>query len=236
MQLENYGALRLVGRNGLISYLRKHVQDPRRKQGTRFPAHPMIIACALAVLAGASTFAGIWHWISTREKNFMVGLGFFRRYRMSEPAIRRLLNRVNPDEVEKALSEWLSAQRPGGMAGKAIAVDGKTLRASRSGNIPAVHLISAVLHDTGVTIAQKRVASKSNEITAVNPLLRDLNIEGSVISLDAIHTQDETARFIVKEKKADYLMTVKENRKNLRDDIINTMDLKKKSSNLHTNR
>jgi predicted transposase YbfD/YdcC len=63
------------------------------------------------------------------------------------------------------------------------------------------------------------VDEKSNEIPAVKPLLAELPIQGMVVTADAMHTQQKTAKFIVEEKKADYLLTVKDNQPTLRDDI-----------------
>jgi len=63
------------------------------------------------------------------------------------------------------------------------------------------------------------VPGKTNEITCVEPLLRNLDIEGCVVSADALHTQKKTARYLVEEKKADYVFTVKDNQPTLREDI-----------------
>ena len=68
-------------------------------------------------------------------------------------------------------------------------------------------------------MAEQRVADKTNEIPCVEPLLENLDIEGAVVTADAMHTQKETARFIVEEKKADYMFTVKDNQPTLRADI-----------------
>jgi hypothetical protein len=82
-----------------------------------------------------------------------------------------------------------------------------------------VHLLSALLQQSGVTIAQREVGDKTNEIPELPRLLQPLNIEGRVVSADAMHTQEKTARFIVKEKKADYIFTVKGNQGTLLKDI-----------------
>ena len=68
-------------------------------------------------------------------------------------------------------------------------------------------------------VAQVAVGEKTNEIPCVKPLLGDMNIEGAVITADALHTQKESARFIVEDKKADYVFTVKENQPTLLQDI-----------------
>ena len=91
-----------------------------------------------------------------------------------------------------------------------------------------VHLLSAVIHKEGIVVAQQRVDEKTNEITHVKPLLDSLNIEGAVVTADALLTQKNIADYLVRKKKADYVFTVKGNQKNLRDDIRD-LDHKKKA-------
>ena len=75
-------------------------------------------------------------------------------------------------------------------------------------------------------IAQLQVEEKTNEIPKLPELLAPLPIQGALITADAIHTQTESARYIVEEKKADYLFIVKDNQPTLRQDIS---DLKMES-------
>ena len=84
-----------------------------------------------------------------------------------------------------------------------MGVNGKTLRGSRDGEERAKHLLSALIHKEGIVIAQKEVDKKTNEIKLVKPLFEDLDIEGAVVTADALLTQREIARYLVEEKKAD---------------------------------
>lgn len=111
----------------------------------------------------------------------------------SESTIRRVLHRVDPDELDTAVSGWLArrARRatsaaststgpggtgPGGTAAvRAIAVDGKTARRSRSGDGRAVHLPAALDHGSGVVLGQTEVDHQTNEITAFTPLLQRID-------------------------------------------------------------
>jgi len=79
----------------------------------------------------------------------------------------------------------------------AIAVDGKTLRGARIDAGRAVHLLSAMTHAEGATIAQRDVDQKTNEITGFRPLLERLDLEGVVVTADALHAQREHTRFLV---------------------------------------
>jgi hypothetical protein len=108
-----------------------------------------------------------------------------------------------------------------------IAIDGKTLRGSHKGAQKAIHLLSAVIHKEGVVFAQEQVDEKTNEIKHVKPLFENIDIEGSVVTADALHTQKDFANYLLEEKKADYVFTVKDNQPTLLDDI-KSLDLKKK--------
>jgi hypothetical protein len=102
---------------------------------------------------------------------------------------------------------------------EAIALDGKTLRGARGPEGQQVHLLSALLHGEGIVVAQREVGEKTNEIPEAPALLEPLNLAGLVVTADALHTQKKLACFLVEEKKADYLLTVKDNQPTLKKDI-----------------
>jgi hypothetical protein len=130
---------------------------------------------------------------------------------------------VDVVEVDKKIGDWVAEQLHLGKG--ALALDGKVVRGSGDGETPAVNLLSAIVHKTGVVVSQVRVDSKTNEIPCVKPLLENLGIEGCVVTADALHTQTETARFLVEDKKADYVFTVKENQPTLLNDVVTCFEL-----------
>ena len=81
------------------------------------------------------------------------------------------------------------------------------------------HLLSAILHQEAVVVAQLDVEEKTNEIPKLPQLLDPLPLAGTVVTADALHTQKETARYLVEEKQADYLFIAKDNQPTLRQDI-----------------
>ena len=93
----------------------------------------------------------------------------------------------------------------------AVAVDGKTLRGAHLGSGRQVHLLSALTFEEGVTIAQARVDSKTNEVTVFRPMLAGLDLPGVVVTADAMHTQREHARFLVEDKGAHWVFGLKDN-------------------------
>jgi predicted transposase YbfD/YdcC len=80
-------------------------------------------------------------------------------------------------------------------------------------------LLSAILHQDALVVGQIAVEEKTNEIPKLPELLKPLPLKDAVVTADALHTQRETARFIVEEKQADYLFIVKDNQPDLRQDI-----------------
>ena len=97
----------------------------------------------------------------------------------------------------------------------AIAVDGKTLRGARLDKNRQVHLLSAMTHAEGVTIAQRNVETKTNEITGFRPLLEPLDLRDVVITADALHAQREHARWLTEEQGAHYVVGLKDNQPSL---------------------
>ncbi len=209
--------LGLDGEDGLLAVL-ETVSDARKARGKM---HPMqyILACALcATLAGAKSFVAIADWAQDQSREDLKRIGSKYGRAPNERTFRRVLKEVNVAEIDDKTGAWVARQQAL-QPGQALALDGKTLRGSRDGESQQVHLLSAIVHGSSVVIAQTPVPGKTNEITCVEPLLRNLDIEGCVVSADALHTQKKTAQYIVEEKKADYVFTVKDNQPTLREDI-----------------
>jgi hypothetical protein len=131
-----------------------------------------------------------------------------RRYRApKETTFFRLLRSVDSGALERALLAWQEhALGPRAADDEVVAVDGKELL-----NSQGVEIVSAYAVKSGRWLGSEGVASDSNEIPAAQRLLRRAPIEGCLVVADAMHTQSETARVIVQEAGADYLMTVKGN-------------------------
>ena len=203
-------------------FLRLHrLPDCRRPRGVRHKFSTVLTIAIAALLAGARGYTAIAEWAQRLNQNQL------RRLRArydektkcfippSEPTIRRVLQSANVEVVERCLGQWIvDASRD-----EAIAVDGKTMKGARKSSGAKVHLLSAFLHSQALTVNQLDVDEKTNEIPMLSALLDPLNIKGNVVTADALHTQRSTARYLVKEKHADYLFIVKENQPTLLEDI-----------------
>ena len=143
------------------------------------------------------------------------------RHSPDETTLRRTLARVDADALDSAVGAWLADRLhpPGPRRRRAIAVDGKTLRGAVGGGGHPVHLLAALDHTNGVVLAQQQVDGKTNEISRFQPLLADLELTGTIITADAMHTQRQHAEFLVTGKHGDYLFIVKGNQPALHDQL-----------------
>lgn len=193
------------------------VPDPRDPRGVRH-ALPVILAVAIgAVLAGARSFAAIGEWVGDQADEALGALGAQGRDRPSESAIRRLLARVDADLLDRVLGAWMWTRTAVVAGRRVIAVDGKTVRGARSrgeAGQGAPHLVAAFDHTAGTVLGQLAVTAKSNEIPAVRTLLGCFDLTDAVVTLDAMHTQTDTAKTIT-DAGGDYVLTVKNNQPGL---------------------
>jgi len=213
--------LPLKGQGGLIDLLATII-DPRKKRGIRYCSVAMLALALCACMSGVTSYDGMWDYAQSLSADALRALGFKRGKPPSESALRRFLQRLNAEEIDGKVGAWFLKQTP--LKGAAIAIDGKTLCGSHNGNQKAIQLLGAILHKEGVVIAQKKVRNKTNEIPMVKELLTPLQMEGSIVTLDALHTQKNTARYIVEKKKADYVLITKDNQKTLKNDIAALAD------------
>ena len=190
-------ALPLQGEGGLIDLL-KTLVDPRQPRGVRHPVVTVVGIAVCAALSGARSFCAIGEWAQGLTREALQRLGSKRWTPPSEPTIRRVLQGLDANRLDAQIGQWVARQqlRPG----VAVAVDGKSLRRSHEAGERAPHLLSAILHQEAVVVAQMDVEEKTNEIPKLPALLAPLPLQGTVVTADALHTQKETARYLVEEK------------------------------------
>ena len=192
------------------------VTDPRDRRGVR---HPLVSAGCLAVtgiLAGCRSLTAIWEHAADLEPADLGALGLEEgRALPSESTIRRVLKDLDPAGLDARLTSWFFT-RTGAIAGRrVIAVEDETMRGARTGSNPAPHLLAAPGRAAGTALTQRRVADKSNEIPALPELLAPLDLDGAVVTADAMHTQTGTAQWIIS-RGAHYVLTVKNNQPGLK--------------------
>jgi predicted transposase YbfD/YdcC len=132
-----------------------------------------------------------------------------------ESTFRRVLAGVDADALDDTIGRWVLASRPAVDTGRRVySVDGKTLRGSGPAGAQ-VHLLAVLDQYTGAVLGQVDVDGKTNELTRFQPLLAPLELASAVVTADALHTQREHARWLVEEKNAGYVFTVKKNQPRL---------------------
>lgn len=197
-------------RQRLLSVLQA-VPDPRDPRGVRYPMAGLLALAVTATLAGCRSFAAIGQWAAEVTAEKLVSFGLTGRGVPDESTLRKLFARVDADVLDKALGVWMWTRTFTAGGRRVIALDGKTVRGARTrpdGKAP--HLIAAFDHAVGAVLGQVAIDAKSNEIPAARTLLRNLDLEGVVVTLDAMHTQTDTAT-VITDAGGDYVFTVKAN-------------------------
>jgi predicted transposase YbfD/YdcC len=219
------GAPGMAGQLAGLAEVLAAVPDHRRVQGRRHSLATILALACAAVAAGARSLVAIGEWAADAPAGVLACFGVRRdpcggaQAVPSETTIRRALSGVDAAVLDQRLGAWLAARVGDGPAGElaCVAVDGKTVRGAVQADGRAVHLLAAMTGG-GAVIAQREVGHKTNEITQVRPLLDGLDLAGAVVTLDALHCQRETARYLVEDKGADYIFTaVKDNQPKLFD-------------------
>ncbi|WP_246353307.1 ISAs1 family transposase [Streptomyces fulvorobeus] len=197
----------------LLVELLGRIPDPRRRRGVRHPVGALLAVAVCAVISGARGFTAIGEWARDAGAVALTRLGL-ERESVDESTLRRLFARLDADRLDLVLGAW-AATRTALVAGRrVIAIDGKTVRGARGGGSPAPHLVAALAHGSGAVLGQVAVKEKSNEIPAARELLAVLDLDDVVVTMDALHTQHDTAT-LVTEAGGDYVLTVKANQKSL---------------------
>ena len=190
------------------------VPDPRARRGRRHPLTVILALAVCAVLAGARSYAALGQWAADTTPQVRAALGATRA--PSEACIRRTLQRLDGDQVDTTIGAWTAAATtPEPAHRRLVALDGKQARGSGSTTTTPRHLLGALDHTHGIVLAQRQVGSKTNEITHFRPLLDRVDLTGAVITADALHTQRAHADYLVLQRQADYLLTVKANQPTL---------------------
>jgi predicted transposase YbfD/YdcC len=189
------------------------IQDPRSVRNQKHPLMTLIGTTLLASLAGIDSFSGFADFTEAHfdqlEEYFA-----FPHGSPSHDTYQRLWDEISPEEFYRCFQEF--TQYLATIAGTYINLDGKTIR--NSGHDKALHIVSAWCQANRLVLAQEKVDSKSNEITALPKLIKLLDLKGRVITIDAMGAQRSICAQIV-EQEGDYVIALKGNQGTLHEDI-----------------
>ena len=191
----------------------QHIPDPRIHRRRR---HDLIDLLAIALCA---TIGGADNWVEVAQFGQAHHDWFKRFLRLpsgiaSHDTFARVFRLLDEQALEAACLEWMRSAA--GQVKGVVAIDGKTVcGATPAGSSrPALHMLSAWAADMGVLLGQCKVDGKSNEITAIPKLLKLLDVQGCIVTIDAMGCQKAIAEHIV-EQGADYVLTLKANQRHL---------------------
>ena len=195
----------------------KDLPDHRQAGKVDYPLSEVLLLILLAVLAGAEAFTDIARF---GEKKLEL-LRRFRPFKNGTPShdhLGDIFATLDARAFQFCFVAWVAAVT--NTSSEVIAVDGKTSRRSyqKKGSKEAIHMVSAFAARQRIVLGQVKVNEKSNEIVAIPALLDMMEIEGAVVTIDAMGCQRDIAAKIM-EKKADYILALKGNQGTLREDV-----------------
>lgn len=193
----------------------EQVSDMRRQWGNiRHKLKDVLVIGFLTIVCGGKDFTDMEEFGKEREEWLKTFLELPNGIADSD-TFRRIFERVDPKELGGCLREWLDIFRE---ERSVVSVDGKTIRGSGNGEHKAYHVVSAFVGENSITLGELKTEEKSNEITAVPELLDMLDLEGAIVTADAMSCQRKIVSKIT-EKGADYVIGLKGNQSSLRDDV-----------------
>ena len=192
----------------------ERIPDHRRGQGRKFRLAVLLAIWQLARLSGYHGVDATWRYACHLTQDELRTLDAWRNQRTghyhppSRATLHRAMTDTDPDALQAALDRWLAARAP---ATTALAADGKRQRGANRQSEAEYQTVSLVSHHDKQPIANRIFTEKGGEIAAVFALLEEVDITGSVITLDALHTTRDTAAAILHSHRAHYLLSVKGN-------------------------
>jgi len=201
----------------IMAYFAK-VEEPRSGQNISHPLINILTIAVLGVICGADGWVDVERYGEAKKE----WLGTFLDLKKGIPShdtFGRVFSWIKPEQFEACFIAWtdIICQKTGGAV---VSVDGKKLRRSQDGchEREGIWMVSAWMETNRMVLGQRKVDAKSNEITAIPALLAQLDISGCIVTIDAVGTQTEIAKAIVK-ADADYILSVKQNQKALHEDL-----------------
>jgi len=217
-----------IGMDEITCYF-DELEDPRSTINQKHPFVSVVVMSIMGVLAGASGPTGIAEWAQSKKEFLLKALDLPHGLPRKD-VFRRVLCLLNPAAFQACFVEWVGTLRNAvaastGITQPVLPVDGKSLRRSHdwSNGLGPLHLVSIWASEFGLSLGQVACAEKSNEITAIPELLKLVDIQGAIITIDAMGTQKAIAAVII-ERKADYVLALKGNQGTLHDGVIDHID------------
>jgi predicted transposase YbfD/YdcC len=202
------------------------IQDPRVERTKLHKLQDIIIIAVCAVICGAETWDDIEQF-GKEKQEWLKSILELPNGIPSHDTFNRVFARINPQELEQCFFDWVSSLVE--VVSGVVAIDGKTMRRShdQKKGIKPLHMVSAWASENRLVLAQLATDKKSNEITAIPELLKILDLEGCIVTIDAMGLQKKIVKQIV-EQNGDYVIALKKNQGTLYKKVSETFEAAKK--------
>jgi len=199
-----------------------NLKDPRDNRGKLHNLYEILVIAILAVICGADEFTEMEEF-GNEKKGFLLTILELKNGIPSHDTFGRVFRILPPEELRTCFINWVKSLC--NLCSEIVNIDGKALRRSfdTEDEKSMIYMVSAWANNNNLVLGQVKVAEKSNEITAIPKLLNLLDLEGCVITIDAMGTQKEIAAKII-DKKADYLLALKGNQSNLKEEVTEAFE------------
>jgi predicted transposase YbfD/YdcC len=199
------------------------MEDPRVERTKLHKLIDILVIAICAVIAGADN----WEDVEEFGKSRLEWLNTFLELPNGIPShdtFTRVFARLDPEQFQACFIRWMKAVSEV-IGGQVIAIDGKFVRRSHDQKLgkTAIDMVSAWATANHLVLGQRKVDEKSNEITAIPPLLEALEVAGCTITIDAMGCHPEIAAKIV-EREGNYALALKDNQGNLYEDVVRLFD------------
>jgi predicted transposase YbfD/YdcC len=194
------------------------VPDARSSRARRHPLINILFIALCATLCGAEDFVAMERF-GNAKKDWLAKFLDLRAGIPAHDTFGRVFAHLDPDAFTRCFLAWVEALRTQ-VSEQVLALDGKTLRHSfdTASGRGAIHMVSAWAHKNRLVLAQVKVDAKSNEITAIPTLLQMLDLQGCIVTLDAMGCQKTIAAQII-QQGGDYVLGLKDNHPHLATDV-----------------
>jgi predicted transposase YbfD/YdcC len=198
------------------------IKDTRQSWKIAYPLREVLFLVVCGTIASGDDYDDIVDW-GEAHLSFLRGFGEFHYGIPCADWLRTVMNRIDPDLFAACFSSWVAECWPD--KPDLVAIDGKTSRRShdRKNGQKALHLVSAFATTSRLVLGQEAVDEKSNETTAIPALLERIDLEGALVSIDAMGCNPNIAQSIL-DAKADYLLAVKDNQPTLHAEVKSYFD------------
>jgi predicted transposase YbfD/YdcC len=200
------------------------LEDPREDNHNRLHIfHDILVISILGTLCGADGWTEICEFAKAKFDWLKTFLELPHGI-PSHDTFGRVFSLLDSEAFESCFLAWIESLSID-VKNEIISIDGKSLRCShnKKKGTKMLHIVSAWASENRILLGQIRTEEKSNEITAIPELLDMINVEGSIVTIDAMGCQQEIAKKIV-DKGADYVLSLKENQPTLYQDVVSIFE------------